>query len=202
MIGIIDYGLGNVAAFLTVYGKLNIPAMAVSSDYQFKEVNKLILPGIGAFDEAMNRLKQSSLIPPLHNFACEQRLPVLGVCVGMQLMAGSSEEGIIPGLGWLNASVRKLPSTAAIRLRLPHMGWNDVKPLSSNGLFKGLDQPQFYFLHSYYFDTDQVNMVAAHSYYGEKFVCAVQQDNICGTQFHPEKSHEWGTMLLKNFADL
>ena len=200
MIGVIDYGLGNVSAFLRVYEKLNIDAIAVSHEDQISQAHSFILPGVGAFDEAMMRLQNSGLIDALNRSVCEQKKPVLGVCVGMQMMARSSEEGRYSGLGWLNAAVRKFSS--AVPLRLPHMGWNDVAPEGSQTLFKGLKNPRFYFLHSYYFDEEDSSVIAARSNYGDDFTCAVHQDNIYGTQFHPEKSHEWGIALLRNFAGL
>lgn len=201
MIGVIDYGLGNVAAFLTVYKRLNMDAMAVSEPGQLLQVDSIILPGVGAFDEAMDRLQNSGLMDSLNEAVCEQQKPVLGVCVGMQMMAKSSEEGQLIGLGWVEARVRKF-QRGDNQLRLPHMGWNNVSPEHSGKLFKGLNDPQFYFLHSYYLELTEADCIAARSNYGGNFTCAIHKNNIYGTQFHPEKSHEWGITLLRNFAEV
>jgi len=203
MITIIDYGLGNVLAFVNVYRRLNIAVTVARSAGDLAGASKLILPGVGAFDHAMERLEQSGMRQEVEQLALQQGLPLLGVCVGMQMLANSSEEGQLPGLGWIDGAVRKFdvlpPGT-----RLPHMGWNDVQPVAAaSGLFDSLEEDaRFYFLHSYYFDCHQAQDVLATTDYGVKFSCAVKHDNIYGVQFHPEKSHHYGTQLLKNFAEI
>lgn len=202
MIAIIDYGLGNVKAFADVYKKLNIPAIIAAQTDDLKNISKIILPGVGAFDQAMQLLEKSGLRQHLDEMVLDRRIPVLGVCVGMQILAASSEEGILPGLGWINGKVKKFDLSASSRsMRVPHMGWNTIRPLKENGLFQGLDsEARFYFLHSYYFQPDgNEDVIAATDYHGE-FACAVNAGNVFGVQFHPEKSHHWGIRLLENFA--
>jgi imidazole glycerol-phosphate synthase subunit HisH len=204
MITIIDYGLGNILAFSNVYKRLHIPAMVAKSATDLKGASKLILPGVGAFDHAMELLQRSGMRETLDEIVLGGAVPVLGVCVGMQILAASSEEGVQRGLGWIDAEVRKFNiAMFRQRTRLPHMGWNDVKPVMPCGLFAGLESDaRFYFLHSYYFQCARHENVLAEAEYGATFSCAVQSKNIYGVQFHPEKSHHYGTRLLKNFAEL
>lgn len=203
MIGLVDYGLGNIKAFANIYRRLGIEAFAVSSPLDLRHASKIILPGVGSFDWAMNCLQKSGMRDALDEEVLEAKKPVLGVCVGMQMMAGSSEEGIVSGLGWVDAKVVKFDvSLLNEKTRLPHMGWNNVKPTAEDTLFRGLDDPQYYFLHSYYLVPEHFEDILANSYYGFEFASAVRKKNVYGTQFHPEKSHTWGITLLKNFAEL
>jgi len=153
MITVVDYGLGNVRAFLNVYKRLNIPATAARSASELRNATRLILPGVGAFDHAIELLQRSGMRETLDELVTTQNLPVLGICVGMQILAASSEEGGLPGLAWIDGHVKKFDdSKIPHRTRLPHMGWNDVQAIPGSGLFAGLgDAPRFYFLHSYYF---------------------------------------------------
>lgn len=200
MIAIIDYGLGNVLAFANVFKRLNIPVSIAKGAAELDGASKVILPGVGAFDHAMERLGQSGMRDTLDQLVHSRGVPVLGVCVGMQILAGSSEEGRAEGLGWIDGRVRKFDAT---RARLPHMGWNDVSPVTGARLFRGLERDaRFYFLHSYYFECAREENVLAITEYGLKFSCAVHSRNIYGVQFHPEKSHHFGAQLLKNFAEL
>jgi glutamine amidotransferase len=204
MITIIDYGVGNINAFVNVYKRLDIPTRIANSAADLENVQKLILPGVGHFDHAMIELLNSGMLHKLNELVLCKRIPVMGICVGMQLMANSSEEGTHQGLGWIDASVKKFDE-AKIDLvtRLPHMGWNDVIPVVSNPLFDGLEQESlFYFLHSYFFDCNDKNNVLATTDYGDTFTSAAYSQNIYGVQFHPEKSHKYGEKLLHNFAKL
>jgi imidazole glycerol-phosphate synthase subunit HisH len=164
----------------------------------------VILPGVGAFDHAMERLEQSGMRPALDELVLGRRTPVLGVCVGMQMLAQGSDEGSRRGLGWIDGHVRAFRSWEPARqLPVPHMGWNDVRPSAATGLFRELDaDARFYFLHSFFFECARQDDVLARSPYGADFSSAVGHDNVYGVQFHPEKSHHFGTRLLRNFAEL
>lgn len=202
MVTIIDYGLGNVKAFVHIYKELNVPYRVVADPGSLQGSSKLILPGVGAFDYALSKLRKSGFVEELDRLVIQEKCPILGVCVGMQMLARSSEEGDSPGLGWIDAVVRKFDVSAfCSRTHLPHMGWNDVVA-SDAFLFSGIKNPRYYFLHSYYFDPADPSLAIASADYGTEFVCAVQRDNVLGVQFHPEKSHHWGVQLLKNFAEL
>jgi len=204
MITIVDYGLGNIAAFATVYAKANIKVSIAKTADDLKHASKLILPGVGHFDHAMRLLQQSGMRESLDEMVIGNKVPVIGVCVGMQMLARSSEEGELPGLGWIDADVRSFKSPeGASSMSVPHMGWNDVKPVSENPLFAELQaDARFYFLHSYFMNCDRREDVLAVCNYGVDFACAVQSSNIYGVQFHPEKSHRFGDRLLRNFAGL
>lgn len=204
MIGIIDYGLGNVRAFANVYKILNIQAAIIKQPSELKNVGKVILPGVGSFDYAMKKLENSGLKPLLDEIVLEHHMPVLGICVGMQMLARSSEEGALPGLGWIDGEVIRFdPSSLKHSLRVPHMGWNNIKLLKLNSLLQGIDyDARFYFLHSYYFQSHRSEDVIAVTDYCGEFACAVNSGNVYGVQFHPEKSHQCGIRLLENFAKL
>jgi len=205
MIHIVDYGVGNVQAFVNMYKRLGVEAVRASQADDLRHARKIILPGVGAFDHAMELLDASGMRSALDQLVQQANVPVLGICVGMQMLAGSSEEGQRGGLGWVKGRVRSFASHAAsANLPMPHMGWNDVRPASGNSaLFKGLENDaRFYFLHSYYFECEDTPNVAAKADYGFEFHCAVQSGHVFGVQFHPEKSHHWGAALLKNFAEL
>jgi glutamine amidotransferase len=204
MITIVDYGLGNIQAFLNVYKRLNIEAKTAKTADELRNADKVILPGVGHFDHAMRRLDESGMRETLEDLAISKKVPVLGVCVGMQMLAASSEEGELPGLGWIDGRVRGFAAwESAADLPLPHMGWNDVRPTATNPLFDQLDSDaRFYFLHSFFFECAKPDDALALSRYGSEFTSAVNSRNIFGVQFHPEKSHHFGTQLLKNFAEL
>lgn len=204
MIAIADYGLGNVSAFVNVYKRLNVPATTASEPSDFDAASGIILPGVGAFDYAMEKLGDSKITDEIQEKVINQNVPVLGICVGMQMLASSSEEGERPGLGWVDGVVRRLDeSSLGPRTPLPHMGWNNVDPMSGHALFDGLDSSaRFYFLHSYVFECHATENVISTTEYGNSFASAVGNDNIYGVQFHPEKSHHYGVRLLRNFADI
>lgn len=203
MITIINYGLGNIAAFLNVFKRLDIPASIATNPDQIKDAKKIILPGVGSYDYALKLLKMSRMKEELEQKVLNEGVPVLGVCVGMQIMSRLSEEGNDSGLNWIPGEVLKFKeSDIPFRTKTPHMGWNEVKPLSNNELFKGLGQnPEFYFLHSYYYSTERFYSISQTTH-GIEFTSAINRENIYGVQFHPEKSHECGEILLKNFANL
>ena len=179
-------------------------AVARTAD-ELDGATRLILPGVGSFDHAMELLDASGMRARLDHLVLEQAVPVLGICVGMQILAGASEEGRLPGLGWVDGRVQRLHADRpGAKLRLPHMGWNDVSPVGvPSALFAGLEQDaRFYFLHTYYFGCERAETMLAQCDYGGPFACAVHSRNVFGVQFHPEKSHQWGTRLLKNFAEV
>jgi imidazole glycerol-phosphate synthase subunit HisH len=203
VITIIDYGLGNIRAFVNVYERLNIKIKIANSAQEIKGATKIIVPGVGAFDYAMTLLNESGMREELDKQVTVNKIPVLGVCVGMQMLAKSSEEGVLPGLGWIDAVVKRFDETGfSQKTHLPHMGWNDVCPQSTECLFEGMIKPRFYFLHSYYFAPLNQEEVLATTEYNGSFASSVRSGNIFGTQFHPEKSHQWGIQLLKNFANI
>lgn len=204
MITIIDYGLGNILAFVSVYNRLNIPVTVAKSAKDLHSASRLILPGVGSFDHAMQQFDQSGMRHTVEQLVIQEKKPVLGICVGMQMLAKSSDEGDLPGLGWIDGKVKKFDVSAMPpETYLPHMGWNDVIPVADSGLFNRMERDiQFYFLHSFYFECNQQSNVLAISDYGGNFSCAVRQGNVYGVQFHPEKSHHFGSQLLKNFAEV
>lgn len=203
MIRIVKYGLGNIGAFANIYRKLNIECGTAETAEELASASKIILPGVGAFDWAMHLLDQSGMRDCLDDMVLNRKVPVLGVCVGMQMMANASEEGVRPGLSWVDADVRRFDdSKFTSRTHLPHMGWSTARPADAANLFRDMPDPRFYFLHSYLVAPHRQQDILAETEYGGSFASAVQVDNIFGVQFHPEKSHQWGIKLLQNFAEL
>lgn len=205
MICIVDYGLGNIQSFVTLYKSLGYEVKRANTSNDLADATKLILPGVGSFDHAMQKLSNSGMRDMLDILVLEQEVPVLGICVGMQMLAQGSDEGILHGLGWIEGRVRELKSinSELIQLPLPHMGWNELCFNEDAKLFKGFElNPRFYFLHSYYFDCAYKRDIEATAVYGHEFPCVVSHKNIFGVQCHPEKSHHFGAHLLKNFAEL
>jgi glutamine amidotransferase len=203
MLTLIDYGVGNINAFLNIYKQLNIPIVVAKKIDDLENASKIILPGVGHFDYAMERFNNSGMKDRVNELVINELKPVIGICVGMQMMANRSDEGVLDGLGWIDAKVRKFDDLQRTAITpLPHMGWNDVQPTRNNPIFTGLLDSKFYFLHSYYFICNNKNESIAETDYGIKFTCATNHKNIYGIQFHPEKSHRYGIQLLKNFAEL
>lgn len=202
MILVINYGLGNINAFSNILKDLNTPFKIGTCVEDFDGVTKIILPGVGSFDWAMQKLNRSGLRSILDELVITKKIPVLGVCVGMQIMANYSEEGKEKGLGWINANVLRFKQDQHKQPSLPHMGWNKVDT-QDNLIFKGIKDPKFYFLHSYYVQPLEIEISNAWSNYSHRFTCSIKaSENIFGVQFHPEKSHFWGKKLISNFVNL
>jgi imidazole glycerol-phosphate synthase subunit HisH len=202
VISIVDYGVGNIQAIANIYKRRNIPVKIARTAEELAGAERLILPGVGAFDWAMARLNKSGMRAVLDDVVLSKGKRVLGICVGMQMLAKRSDEGALDGLGWIDGEVKKFDRAAlSERAYLPHMGWNDVEPRCQECLFKEIGGTgRFYFLHSYYFAPKDQNMILGVTDYGGTFASCVRAGNIYGVQFHPEKSHQWGIQLLKNFA--
>jgi glutamine amidotransferase len=204
MITLIDYGVGNIFAFQNVYKRLNIPTKLAKTKEELTDAKKLILPGVGSFDYAMAQLNASGMREKLDELVLEKQVPVIGICVGMQMMGNRSDEGKLEGLKWIDSEILKFDENLIQqRTKLPHMGWNDVAPVNNHPLFIGLEKEAiFYFLHSFYFKCKNETESIAISNYGLSFSSAVHKKNIYGIQFHPEKSHQYGEKLLYNFANI
>lgn len=204
MITIVDYDLGNILAFHNLYKRLGIPVKIAKTIQDLEGAKKLILPGVGSFDYAMNQLNDSGMRLKLDELVLDKKVPVIGICVGMQIMGNRSDEGCSEGLKWIDSEILKFDeSHIKQRTKLPHMGWNDVMPVASHPLFLGLEKDAiFYFLHSYYIKCNNKENCIAISHYGFPFASAINSGNIYGIQFHPEKSHSYGEKLLLNFANL
>lgn len=204
MIHIIDYGVGNIQAFLNCFKRLGIKAVRAKKAEDLEHVTHLILPGVGAFDYAMQLFNESGLREKVEYLVLVEKVPVLGICVGMQMLASSSEEGSLAGLNWIPGKVKSFSShEVSHELPMPHMGWNDILIHRQKSLFNDIGvQPKFYFLHSYYFECDNKEHVIASAEYGFNFDCILSNGNIYGIQCHPEKSHSYGSLLLKNFSEI
>jgi glutamine amidotransferase len=204
MIAIINYGSGNVQAIANIYSRLNIQYTISNNITELQQADKLILPGVGAFDEVMHQLNISGLREGLDDIVLNQKKPVMGICVGMQILGNFSEEGSLAGLGWIPGSIKKINiENLRHKPHTPHMGWNSVKPMKSSKILEGLDEEKgFYFLHSYCFHCNDVEDILTTSTYGENIQSSICKENIYGMQFHPEKSHNNGITIFKNFADL
>ena len=204
MIIIIDYGMGNLGSILNMLKKIGAEAIISSSPQDISRADKLILPGVGAFDAGLKNLDERGLIPVLQNLVIKKKIPILGICLGMQLMTKSSEEGSRPGLGWIDATtVRFKCGKEEQNLKIPHMGWNVIQWRKESVLFKDMpEEPRFYFVHSYHAVCNDKEDILATTNYGYDFVSAFQKGNIIGVQFHPEKSHKFGMQVLRNFIGL
>ena len=213
MITIIDYGLGNLKAFLNIYNSHNIPISIASKTEDLESASKIILPGVGSFDYAIEKLNKSGMRSKLNELVLNKKVSILGICIGMQIMAETSEEGKLKGLGWINAHVHKFKTQHDNNVKtnenfkkekflLPHMGWNSVKPSVDCKLFENINETNFYFLHSYYFQSHKFLYCKATTNYNINFCSAFSKENIYGVQFHPEKSHDYGEKLLLNFSKI
>lgn len=199
---IIDYNTGNIGSILNMLRKVGVSAEISNSPDKIQEADKLILPGVGHFDFGMRNLRESGVIPSLTNAVLKEKKPILGICLGAQLMTQSSEEGIEEGLGWFNAVTKKFNFDKEINKKIPHMGWTDVFCEKESKLFANMHvNPRFYFIHSFHMQALDYNDVLLTSDYGYKFAAGLERDNIAGVQFHPEKSHKFGKKLLENFIN-
>ena len=204
MITIIDYGSGNISAIANIYERLNVQFKIAKTPDEIIGAEKLFLPGVGAFDETMLLLTNTGFKEVMDEEVLNNKIPIFGICVGMQVLGNSSDEGDLPGLGYINGVIRKFDeSLIKGKPKLPHMGWNTLHEQTKTSLLDGIDQEiGFYFLHSYYFECVNSSNVVATTHYGQEFASVVCNSNVYGVQFHPEKSHTNGVNLLKNFANL
>ena len=201
MITIVDYGMGNLGSIKNMFKRIGVPTVLAADLEVIEKADKLILPGVGNFDQAMKRINSSDLREILDRKALLERIPILGICLGMQLFTQSSEEGTLLGLGWIKAVTRRFPKTS--KLKVPHMGWNIVSPVRESPISKNLpDEIRFYFVHSFYVQVENEEDSILKAHYGINFDAAIQHGNIFGAQFHPEKSHKFGRQFLTNFANL
>ena len=202
MIAIVDYGVGNLGSILNMLKKLRIEAEITADIGAIEQADKIILPGVGSFDNGMRNLNERGFVPILDKLALEDKKPVLGICLGMQQFSKSSEEGEFPGLGWIDAETLRFRFEGSIsHLKVPHMGWNTVDIKNQETIFSDMyPRSRYYFVHSLHVKCNDPANVLSTTHYGLDFVSSVQKDNIIGTQFHPEKSHKFGMKLLENFA--
>lgn len=204
MVVIVNYGSGNIQAIANIYDSLKVEYRIGTSFQDLANATKIILPGVGAFDETMGKLESSGFVEILNKLVLIDKVPILGICVGMQVLANGSEEGTKKGLGWIKGEVKKIDrSLIECKPKIPHLGWNSISLTKDSSLFYNVNQNDgFYFIHSYYFETASNDDILTESFYGKKFTSSVNRENIYGVQFHPEKSHKNGINLLKNFSEL
>jgi imidazole glycerol-phosphate synthase subunit HisH len=203
MIAIVDYDMGNLGSIRNMLRRIGAEPLVTSSREDLDRADRLVLPRVGAFDQAVQNLRRLDLVAPLNRAGLERRVPVLGICLGMQLMSRRSDEGVLPGLGWIDAeTVRFQWKDEEPRLPLPHMGWNTIAVQQENSLLPAAcPDERYYFVHSFHVRCNRKEDILATTCYGTEFVSAVIRENLFGTQFHPEKSHRFGMHLLKNFLE-
>jgi imidazole glycerol-phosphate synthase subunit HisH len=202
-IHIVDYGMGNIFSVQKKLLQENVTVSTSSDPQDILQADKIILLGVGHFKRAMDNLQELNLIEPLNNFALIQKKPVLGICLGMQLMASYSEEGNSSGLGWVDASVKKFKTSDSQEFKIPHMGWNTINLTKKSDLMNNIaSNEEFYFVHSFYMQPNDPDLILNETNYIENFCSGIEQENIFGVQYHPEKSHDSGRTLLKNFISL
>ena len=203
MITIVNYGMGNLGSVQNMCKRIGVPSEITGDPEVIAKSTKLLLPGVGAFDAAMQKIADSGLREVMDKKVLEEKIPTLGICLGMQLLTNSSEEGVLPGLGWIPAQTLKFKFPPDSKLKIPHMGWNYVFSKRESPLTNDLpEEPRFYFVHSYYVKCENEQDVLTTTPYGSDFHSIVQKENVYGAQFHPEKSHKYGMRLLTNFAKI
>jgi glutamine amidotransferase len=202
MIAILDYGIGNVSSIKNMFKKIGAAATITSDISVIESATKIVLPGVGNFDYCMKQLRNASFFQLLLQRVLAEKVPLLGVCVGCQMLMETSEEGNADGLGWIKGKVVRFDSSKANEnIRIPHMGWTDVQPGKDSRVYKNINEPRFYFVHSYHLQCENKEDVSATSFYGYEFAASVENRNILGVQFHPEKSHKFGMQLYENFVN-
>jgi imidazole glycerol-phosphate synthase subunit HisH len=204
MISIINYGMGNLGSIQNMLKKLNIKSEIINSPEECQDAQKIILPGVGHFEEGMRVLNDNGWLPILNQKVLEEKIPVLGICLGMQLMTSHSEEGNCNGLNWINANVKHFKFEDQ-KMKVPHMGWNEVQPNFNSPLFEDfekLEDIRYYHVHSYFVELENADLEISKTFYGIPFTSGFQNGNIYGVQFHPEKSHKFGLKMLSNFAKI
>lgn len=200
-IGVIDYGMGNIGSICKMLRLVGGEPFVSADPAELRTADKLVLPGVGHFDRAMSNLHAARLVEPIRELVLDRQRPLLGICLGMQLLCQSSEEGTQPGLGFVDAQVRRFTPPPALRLKVPHMGWRALEIAQPSAMLAGLDQPsRFYFVHSYFVDCAHEADVVARATYGQSFVAAFAKGAVWGAQFHPEKSHRFGITIFRNFV--
>jgi len=204
MIAIIDYNMGNVGSIKNMLSRIGVQSLITSQPDELISCQGIILPGVGTFDKAMENLLATDLVPLLIKVVMNDKKPILGICLGMQIMAKNSEEGKLSGLGWIDAEVKKFNfGVNKSDLRIPHMCWNEITPKkSSRLLLHNYKNSRYYFVHSYYMEANKKENILATTNYGVEFVSAVEKNNLYGVQFHPEKSHKYGMKILENFSNI
>lgn len=202
MVTIIDYGAGNIGSIVNMIRRVGYDSIVSSNPDDIRKADKLILPGVGSFNHGMSQLNKSGLVEVLNQKVLEEKIPILGICLGAQLFTNGSEEGDLRGLGWFDAEVNRFKFDLSSNLKTPHMGWNLLDGAKKSRLLNDLPlDPRFYFVHSYYLNPKNESDILATTTYGHKFVAALEKDNIIGCQFHPEKSHKFGMKIIKNFIE-
>lgn len=203
MIAIINYGLGNLTSIRNMFKRIGCDTVITDNKEEIRNASKLLLPGVGHFKKGMSNLNSTGLAELLNEEVKEKGKPILGICLGAQLMTAHSQEGDVDGLGWVNATTIKFDAEKLNGLPVPHMGWADVKAKQGHELWDNIpENPRFYFVHNYHFLFDNPDLITATATYGYEFACAFHNDNIYGAQFHPEKSHKFGMKVLENFSKL
>ena len=202
MITVVNYGMGNIGSLLNMCKHIGVPAIVATELDDIDKAEKIIMPGVGSFDAAMRSINErTGLRNILDRKALKEKVPILGVCLGMQLLTDESEEGSMPGLGWISGKTIRFPKLEDIKV--PHMGWNKAVCVKKNPLTYSLEtQSRYYFVHSYYVTTSNTDHEILKSYHGIEFASAINEDNIFGVQFHPEKSHRFGMKILQNFSTI
>jgi glutamine amidotransferase len=201
MIIIVNYGLGNLGSIFNMLKKIKVESKISSEPDVIAKAQKILLPGVGAFDNAMKKIEELNLKEILTGKALIEKVPFLGICLGMQILTDSSDEGVMPGFGWIKAKTKKFNFENGSDLKVPHMGWNTIRIANESPLSKNLlSETKFYFVHSYYVEVEDENNSMFKTHHGLTFDSAIQKDNIFGAQFHPEKSHKYGMKFLENFA--